>query len=94
MTKNSTDSNNGFLKKVSSNSTCYQCLQNLSLMIDGEATNEQEVFFKKHIDECIPCLDSYNVEKSVKEFLQKKIENKPIPSTLIENIKNKIALML
>lgn len=90
MTQNSTNLKNGFFKKVSENSQCFQCLQNLYLMVDGEASKEQEDFFQSHIDECISCFDSYQLEKSVKTFLQTKIEQKPVPASLLNDIKNKL----
>lgn len=90
MTPNSTKVQNGFFKKVEENNECVQCLQNLYLMVDGEASNDEEIFFTKHIDECISCFDSYNLEKSVKTFLQTRIEHKPVPASLISDIKNKI----
>jgi anti-sigma factor (TIGR02949 family) len=94
MTKNSTDYNNEFLKKVRQSSPCIQCLENLYLMIDNEATKDQEAFFNKHIEECIPCFDSYSLEKSVKDFLYHKLERKPVPPELVESIKSKIGLVI
>ena len=93
MTQNSTNLKNGFFKKVTENSNCYQCLQSLYLMVDGEASKEQEDFFQSHIGECISCFDSYQLEKSVKTFLQTKIEQKPVPASLLKDIKSKLELM-
>ncbi len=72
--------------------TCSECLQSLQLLVDGEATADEEQYFRKHIDECVPCYDFYNLEKSVKEVLQKKIEKKEVPPALLKSIKDKINL--
>jgi anti-sigma factor (TIGR02949 family) len=77
-------------KKPSKKATCCDCLKSLQLVVDGEATKEQEDFFMNHLDECIPCYNFYQVEKSVKEVLQNKICKKEAPSHLIHQIRNQI----
>jgi anti-sigma factor (TIGR02949 family) len=74
-------------KKEKPKAQCTECLQSLQLLVDGETTKEQESYFRKHLEECSPCYTFYNLEKSVKEVLQNKIEQRPIPPALIENIK-------
>ncbi len=74
-------------KKISE---CNECLHALHLLIDGEASENQKVFLEKHIEECMPCYQSYNLDKNVKEVLRSKIEKKPVPSALIANIKDKL----
>ncbi len=71
-------------------SECNECMQTLHLLIDGEASNNQKEFLEKHIEECMPCYQSYNIDKNVKEVLKSKIEKKPVPSALIANIKDKL----
>ncbi len=93
MTQNSTDLTKDASSKEA-NGTCHECLQNLYLMVDGEASKEQEDYFNRHMDECIPCFNSFSLEKSVKEFLKNRIEQKPVPQSLVENIKSKIALIV
>lgn len=70
---------------------CNHCLDNLQMIIDGEATEEEERFFKEHIDECEPCFKSYHLDKSVKLLLRSKISHRPIPADLIEKIKTKLS---
>ena len=69
---------------------CTECLHSLQLLVDGEASKEQEEYFTSHLDECIPCYNAFNVDKSVKEFIQKKIEKKLVPASLIDKIKSAI----
>ena len=71
-------------------SECNECMHALHLLIDGEASGNQKEFLEKHIEECMPCYQSYNLDKNVKEVLKSKIEKKPVPSALIANIKDKL----
>jgi anti-sigma factor (TIGR02949 family) len=77
-------------KKDKSKSTCKECLESLQLLVDGETTKEQEDYFKRHLEECLPCYDFYNIEKSVKEVLKNKIEKRPVPASLAENIRTQL----
>lgn len=67
-----------------------KCMEILQLLIDGEADNEQEAYFLKHIETCMPCYQYYNLEKAIKEILKTKIERKPVPQDLVNTIKLKI----
>jgi anti-sigma factor (TIGR02949 family) len=70
--------------------TCCDCLESLQLVVDGEATKEQEQYFMDHLDECLPCYNFYQVEKTVKEVLQSKICKKEVPTHLIHQIRNQL----
>lgn len=67
-----------------------KCIEILELLLDGEATAEQEGFFKSHIEKCMPCYRYYDLEKSIKEILQTKVERKAVPRDLVDSIKSKI----
>jgi len=69
---------------------CNECLQNLHLLIDDEADDTQKTYFNTHLEECIPCLKAYNLEKTVKELVQNKVANKTIPQNLLDKIREKI----
>ena len=62
----------------------------LSMVLDGEATEEQEKYLKSHVDMCLPCLDDYNLEKMIKELLQSKCSQVEVPEGLAEAIKSKL----
>ncbi|GJM27537.1 MAG: hypothetical protein DHS20C17_01720 [Cyclobacteriaceae bacterium] len=59
-------------------------------MTDGEASPEEEAQFQKHIDDCLPCYETYNLEQSIKEMIRTKLEKKKVPDDLINSIKQKI----
>jgi anti-sigma factor (TIGR02949 family) len=69
---------------------CKDCVTNLYQVLDGEASKAQEDYFKTHINECSHCFNLYEIDKSVKEVIKLKVENKQVPPTLISSIKNKL----
>lgn len=79
--------------KENSTEMCQEskkCLEILELLLDGEADQEQAEFFHAHIENCMPCYKHYNLEKTIREILQTKIEKKTVPNDLVESIKTKI----
>lgn len=68
-----------------------KCLDILNIVLDGEATDEQKDYLKSHIDLCLPCLNDYKLEKTIKELLQTKCSKVDVPSGLAETIKNKLS---
>jgi anti-sigma factor (TIGR02949 family) len=77
-------------KKPEKKATCGECLKSLQLIVDGEATQEQEVYLMSHLDECLLCYNYYEMEKSVKKLLRNKIEKKACPESIIESIREKL----
>ncbi|MBW8049883.1 MAG: mycothiol system anti-sigma-R factor [Cytophagales bacterium] len=72
---------------------CEECIKTLGLIIDGEATPEEEAYFTKHIEKCMPCLKQYHLENAVKKVLKNKLERKPVPKGLVEMIRARINQM-
>ncbi|MDN4164868.1 hypothetical protein QWY31_05105 [Cytophagales bacterium LB-30] len=66
------------------------CIQMLYLIIDGQASEDQIKEFSKHMKDCTPCYKHHELEQAIKQTLQAKIDNRPIPPGLIESIKTKI----
>lgn len=69
---------------------CNEFKDILYLIMDGEASKDQETFFAKHAEDCAPCLDHYNIEKSVLDTIKEKISKKSCPKELINSIKDQI----
>jgi len=67
-----------------------ECLKAIREILDNEATEEQIVHFKQNIDKCLPCIDNYNLEVSIRKVLCDKIQKIPVPSELINSIRAKI----
>lgn len=66
------------------------CLKVIQYILDGEATDEQQKHFAKHILACIPCFEQYHLDKSIKLALQTKICKKEVPPNLVEEIRIRI----
>lgn len=69
-----------------------ECMKKIQAIIDGEASTEQIEHFKSHnLEECMPCIEAYHLEKCVKESLQQKITKICCPESIIEAIKSKLS---
>jgi anti-sigma factor (TIGR02949 family) len=94
MSLSSTDWLNNLEKPAESSEICIkkkgECLKIIQNILDGEATSDQQQHFEKHILECLPCFEYYNLDKSIKLAIQTKVEKMNVPIDLIETIKLKI----
>ena len=66
------------------------CIKLLQLIVDGEASPEQEAYFKDHIEDCATCFNNYRVETGMKKLIREKISNLSVPLGLQETILSKI----
>lgn len=81
------------MENKSENSQCKEfakCMEILHLMLDNEASSEQEQYVTDHIDSCMVCFEQYEVEKEIRDLLKSKIQNQPVPDDLINQIKSRI----
>lgn len=69
-----------------------KCMQMIQAVIDGSATPEEVEHFKTHMHDCMPCIDGYELEKSIKDALQVKVEKKCCPKSTLMTIKEKIGI--
>jgi anti-sigma factor (TIGR02949 family) len=79
-------------KEMITKQTCTnhaECMKAIQLILDGEASKEQLEHFNQNIDKCMPCVQKYNLEQSIREALRCKLEKK-CPKDLIDSIKSKI----
>lgn len=67
-----------------------KCFKILNLMLDNEATEDQEVFFYDHIEKCKSCFAHYNIEKQLRQLIKTKVNHKPIPNELSAEIRDRI----
>ena len=79
-TPNAMQSDSGGCKDVN-------CKELLQLIVDGQASQSQETYFKEHICECMSCLESYNLDSAVKKALMDKCRDKKAPKDLIHSIR-------
>lgn len=67
-----------------------KCLKILNLILDNEASPEQEAFFRSHIESCSICFAHCNVEKQIRQLLKTKLSSRCVPDALIGEIRSKI----
>lgn len=78
------------MEKNNTNHNCDQIISKVFLALDGEMTAEEEKTFLNEINQCSCCLEKYQIEKSFKEFLSKKVKHECCFETLANNIKDKL----
>lgn len=67
-----------------------KCLEILYLMLDNEASEDEEQYLNKHIENCMVCFEQYEVEKQIRELLKTKLAHQKVPSDLAQTIRNKV----
>ena len=83
---------NVFSKYLMTNcSEKQKCLEILHLILDEEANQEQEEYFKDHMEECWICFQDYRLEKAIRDLVKTKLDKKPVPLNLVEDIKMEIS---
>jgi len=84
----SSSSPNPFISASGAKPTCMQMLQ---FMLDNEVTSEQKEYFKNHMDGCMPCFKTYQLDMAIKELLKNKCCGGDAPSELVDQIRSQIA---
>ncbi len=68
------------------------CMEMLQLILDGEASAEQQAYFKSHMDKCAPCFKTYDLDITIKELLKTRCCGDSVLAGLVDQIKNQISL--
>lgn len=88
MDSNSTNSlNNGGAPNQPDHKECLKLLQ---LVLDNEATDDEKVTFEKHVCNCMPYFEIYEVDKAIKSLVKESCCGKNTPKDLAATIKAKI----
>lgn len=67
-----------------------ECMKIIQAILDDEATEAEKDHFRENMDKCIPCIESYRLEKCIKDSLNNKIVKKPCPESILNTIISKI----
>ncbi len=67
-----------------------ECIKKIQAILDGEATESEKEHFRLNMDKCMPCIQTYHLEKCIKEALHSKVTRKPCPNDLVAAIKAKV----
>ena len=68
-----------------------ECIKNLQMILDGEASADQVTQFKDCLNECRYCLEQYQLNTTLREVLRLKVERKCVPTGVADTIRVKIA---
>lgn len=69
---------------------CSKVSEMLDLVIDGEATSEEEKFFNAHLEECVSCFESHQKQKLLKGIISGHLKRVIVPESLALSIRAKI----
>jgi len=67
-----------------------ECLKVLEVILDNEATPQEEEQYFAHLQKCWTCFQNYNLETAIRELIKTKLEKKQVPQDLVDRIKNEI----
>lgn len=81
------ESTNPFVSPTGKRPTCMEMLQ---LFLDGEVTVEQREYFLAHMDHCMPCFKTYQVDVAIKQLLKDRCCKDAAPVDLVAQIKAQI----
>lgn len=66
---------------------CERVVGLLDVIIDGEATEEDQQYFFKHLETCQDCFKAHNKHQQLVSFVKDNIKRKMVPVNLMGSIK-------
>ncbi|WP_114778223.1 anti-sigma factor family protein [Botryobacter ruber] len=69
---------------------CEKVVNLLDLIIDGEASSDEQTFFKAHIEDCVTCFESHQKQRLMKSLVSGHLKRVLVPASLASSIKAKI----
>lgn len=69
-----------------------ECMKLIQAVLDGSASATEMEHFKNNIEQCTPCIEGFELEKSIKESLHDKVEKKCCPTSTINQLKLKLGI--
>ena len=71
----------------SANTDCEKVINILEMIIDDEATSEDQNYFYSHLEDCSSCFEAHKHQKMLKSFLKMNVKSRAVPVSLISTIK-------
>lgn len=81
------DQSNPFTSPSGKRASCMEMLQ---LYLDGEVTQEQRTYFLKHMDVCMPCFKTHQVDVEIRKLVKDRCCADEAPDDLVQKIKAQI----
>lgn len=69
---------------------CDKVAYLLDAVVDGEASSEEQIFFTRHIADCVCCFESHQKQKLLKGLVSGNLRRMLVPEHLALAIKAKI----
>ncbi|PRY16174.1 putative zinc finger protein [Pontibacter ummariensis] len=69
---------------------CEKVANMLDMVIDGEASTEEQVYFNNHLEKCVSCFESHQKQKLLKGLVSGHLKRVIVPESLALSIKAKI----
>ncbi len=69
---------------------CERVTKLLDLVIDGEASSEDQQYFNRHIEDCVSCFETHQKQKLLKGLVCGHLKRVIVPESLAHLIKAKI----
>lgn len=85
------------MEQNSTNDGCKEsakCIEILHLLLDNEASPDEEQYLREHLDLCLPCLKNYQLETEIRNLLRTRIDKRNTPAGLLAAIKSKVTVSL
>ncbi len=70
---------------------CEQTISDLELFLDGELPPEKRQHVLDHLDECMECFHTYDLQAELKQIIAAKCANEPLPAGLIDRIRQSLS---
>jgi mycothiol system anti-sigma-R factor len=81
------------MEKPTSKGNCEKlqdCIELVNLILDNEASENEEKFIREHLGECSCCLKQFEIEKEFRTLIKSRMQQKEVPQGLIASIRSKI----
>jgi hypothetical protein len=69
-----------------------RCMEMIQAVLDGSATKEELDHFRNEMTTCLPCIEGHELQKSIKEALNIKLEKKCCPKSTVSKIREHLGI--
>ena len=69
--------------------TCNEALENMYLFLDNEIAGSEREHVQQHLDDCIPCLESFEFEAELKTVIKSRCKD-DVPEHLYSRIRSSL----
>jgi len=70
---------------------CREVLAEVYLYLDLECSDDRRSLIRDHLDECVPCLREYGIEKEVKALVARCCGSETAPAELKQRLRLRLA---